>query len=164
MTNRISSALGKVSDALSGVDPAQVGTACQMIADADTLGVYGCGREGYQMRGFTMRLFHMGQKVGYVGETTMPPLASGAVFVVSSGPDDLSTVAAHIATARAAGARVIVLTAQPVAPDTVSADLVLTVPAQTMTNDAQTSETDILPMGSVYEAALFFCANGSSPT
>lgn len=156
MTDRISSAVEKVERALVGVEQTRVEAACRMIAEAKAIGVYGCGREGYQMRGFAMRLFHMGLNVGYLGETTMPALAGGAVFVVSSGPGGLATVDAHIRTVKAAGGLVILLTAQSDAATAQDADIVISVPAQTMANDGQTDERDILPMGSVYEGALFF--------
>ena len=59
-------------------------------------------------------------------------------------------------TARDAGARVLFITAEPETPSARGADLVLCVPAQTMARDAGADEGGILPMGSVYEGALFF--------
>ncbi|MFK7752994.1 MAG: 6-phospho-3-hexuloisomerase [Sedimentitalea sp.] len=156
MTTRISSAMAKVEKALEAVDQSSIDAVCQRIASAKTIGIYGCGREGYQMRGFAMRLFHLGLNVGYIGETTMPALGRDGLLFVSSGPGVLATVDAHSHTARMAGASVILLTAQPNTAPASAADLVLSVPAQTMANDGQTGENDILPMGSVYEGALFF--------
>ena len=156
MDERLSFALRNVESVLGAVNQASVETTCRMIAGADTIGVYGCGREGYQMRGLAMRLFHLGLNVGYVGETTMPALERGGLLIVSSGPGDLATVDAHIKTAKSAGASVILLTAQSEASCPSDADLVLTLPAQTMADDSHTKENDILPMGSAYEGALFF--------
>ncbi len=141
---------------MAGIDPADVAKACGLIAAARTVGVYGCGREGYQMRGFAMRLFHLGLAVGYVGDTTMPPLGEGDLLVVTSGPGDLVTVNAHIATARKAGASVVLVTAEPGSSEASASDLVLVVPAMTMASDSRSDESSILPMGSVYEGALFF--------
>ncbi len=135
MADRVAEALAEVAEVLSGVDGDEVAAACRMIASAEAIGVYGCGREGFQMRGLAMRLFHLGRPVGYVGETTMPALGRGGLLVVSSGPGGLATVAAHMATARAARASVLLITAQPEAPNAGGADLVLTVPAQTMATD-----------------------------
>ena len=156
MTERLSKALSSVGDALVGVDADAVALACQRIASAGRVGLYGCGREGFQVRGFAMRLYHLGITAGYVGETTMPPLGTGDVLVVSSGPGGLATVDAHIATAHGAGASVVLVTAQPDLVKPAADDLVLTIPAQTMASDGDAGEDDILPMGSVYEAALFF--------
>ncbi|MEO0764715.1 MAG: SIS domain-containing protein [Pseudomonadota bacterium] len=156
MDERLFHALKNVESVLGDVDQKQVASACRMIATADAVGVYGCGREGYQMRGLAMRLFHLGLNVGYVGETTMPPLVRGGLLIVSSGPGGLATVDAHIRTAKAAGASVVLLTAQNDPSCARDADLVLILPAQTMADDDQTAENDILPMGSAFEFALFF--------
>lgn len=156
MADALSRALETVGAALAGIDPSAIKEACTLIANARRVGVYGCGREGYQMRGFAMRLFHLGLEVGYVGDVTMPALGDDDVLVVSAGPGELATVNAHMATARNAGAKVVFLTAEPETPAVSAADLVLTVPAQTMASDAHGDPDTILPMGSVYEGALFF--------
>ena len=56
--------------------------------------------------------------------------------------------------AQEAGARVLVVTAQPGGACPVAADLLLTVPAQTMADDTAAPRS-ILPMGSLYEGALY---------
>jgi len=56
--------------------------------------------------------------------------------------------------ARRDGARTLVVTAQPSGPCPAAADLVLAVPAQTMADDRGAS-TSVLPMGSLYEGALY---------
>lgn len=152
--DRLSSAFATVSQAVGAVEPDQFDRACDLIASAATIGVYGCGREGYQMRGFAMRLFHLGLQVGYVGDTTMPPLGDGDLLVVSAGPGNLATVDAHIKTARKAGAQTLLITAQP--PIAPAADHLIIVPAKTMAGDEGDEQASILPMGSVYEGALFF--------
>ncbi len=153
---RLQQALGTVAEALSVIDEDVVNAACEIIASAGKIGIYGCGREGYQMRGFAMRLFHLGLDVGYVGDTTMPPLGDGDVLVVSAGPGELATVNAHLATAQKSGAKTIFLTAEPKTAAAALADLVVAIPAQTMASDSNDAPESILPMGSVYEGALFF--------
>lgn len=156
MKDRLSTALAKVGDALARIDENAIESATQMIARANIVGLYGCGREGFQMRGFAMRLFHLGLNVGYVGDTTMPPLGKKDLLFVSSGPGGLSTVEAHMNTASSARAAIVLVTAQPDGSATSAADLVVTIPAQTMASDVGPAENDLLPMGSVYEGALFF--------
>jgi 6-phospho-3-hexuloisomerase len=56
--------------------------------------------------------------------------------------------------AKAAGARTLAVTAQPQGSTSRLADTVLTVPAQTMADDRGPSVA-VLPMGSVFEGALF---------
>ena len=66
----------------------------------------------------------------------------------------LATVSALCRRARHAGARVIYFTAEPGAVPDDAADHVVAVPAQTMARDTAAGAS-VLPMGSVYEGALF---------
>jgi len=156
MSGFFATALDEVGAALSDIDAAALEKASEMIAEAGTVGLYGCGREGLQMRGLAMRLHHLGLSVGYVGEMTMPPLGDGDLLIVSAGPGDLASVDAMMAVAAKAGATTLLLTAVAGAPAAEKADHVLVVPAQTMASDTGAESSRVLPMGSVYEAALFF--------
>jgi 6-phospho-3-hexuloisomerase len=61
------------------------------IVKAKRIVVFGLGREGLQMRGFAMRLFHMGRDVAVWGDMTTPALGPGDLFIASAGPGDLPT-------------------------------------------------------------------------
>ena len=119
--------------------------------------VYGCGREGLQMRGFAMRLFHLGREVAVWGDMTMPPVQTGDLLFVSAGPGYLATAEALVKIARAAGARTALITAQARGALAQQVDTVVWLPAQTMADDLGDVRTT-LPMGSVFEASqmLFF--------
>lgn len=142
--------LASIADHLS---EDSVETACQLIANARHNMLFGCGREGLQMQGFAMRLHHLGRSVSMQGDIAAPPLGKGDLFVTSAGPGVLSTVNALAKTATEAGAQVLFLTAVPDAPLAALADHTLLIPAQTMATDRNATST--LPMGSLYEAALF---------
>jgi len=122
----------------------------QAIANAKTVSLHGLGREGLQMKGLAMRLFHLGLDAHVVGEMTTPPVGAGDLLVCSAGPGDFATIAALMAIARDAGARTAVVTAQPGSDLARSADHVLHIPAQTMADD-QGGKTSVLPMGSLFE-------------
>ena len=126
----------------------------QAMTQARRIVVYGCGREGLMMRALAMRLYHLGMDVQCQGDMACPPVGPGDLLMVSSGPGTLSTVAALIAQARNAGARIACVTAEPNGRDPQAADLRLVIPVQTMARD-QTAATSVLPMGSVFEGAMF---------
>ena len=84
-----------------------------MLAGAGTIAVYGCGREALQIKGFAMRLFHLGLPVAVVGDMTTPALGQGDVFLSTSRPGETSTVLALMRTAKEAGATNLLLTAEP---------------------------------------------------
>ncbi len=147
-------ALEELGVVLDRMDDREVDRAVQAIAAARHVSVFGGGREGLQIRGFAMRLFHLGRSVSVVGDMTTPALGAGDVFLVTVGPGEISTAVALVGVAKSAGAKVLVITAQPKGRVPKMADQVLLLPAQTMAND-QGPSTSLLPMGSVYEGALF---------
>ena len=126
--------------------------------------VHGVGREGLMMRALCMRLAHLGLAAHCVGDVTAPPASPGDLLVASAGPGAFSTVDAICGVVRVAGARVVLLTARPEGefPGR-QADVVAHVPAQTMADGedddgpaaAHGSSQAKLPMGSLYEGAMF---------
>lgn len=122
------------------------------ILKARRIAVYGCGREGLAMRGFCMRLFHMGRDAHVVGDMTTPPLGPGDLLIVSAGPGYLASAETFIEVARSAGAGTAIVTAEPEGRTSRKADLMLAIPAQTMASD-QGAKVSVLPMGSLFEIA-----------
>jgi len=130
---------------------------CAEILQARSVACYGVGREGLMMKALCMRLMHLGLDAHVVGDMTAAPIGQGDLLLVSAGPGSFSTVLALLGVAREAGARTMVITAQPAGPAPRSADVVIHLPAQTMANDRAAS-AGLLPMGSLYEAVqlVFF--------
>ena len=122
------------------------------IVKAKRIVVFGLGREGLQMRGFAMRLFHMGRDVAVWGDMTTPPLGPGDLFIASAGPGDLATARTLVDVARKAGARTALVTAQPGGGLARLVDVVTVIPAQTMADD-RGARLSVLPMGSLFETA-----------
>ncbi|MDV7145350.1 SIS domain-containing protein [Tropicimonas sp. TH_r6] len=154
MASLYSGALAELEAVFDRLDDGSVEDAVSVIASARQIALHGVGREGLQIKGLAMRLFHLGLKVSVVGDMTTPPLGDGDLLIVSAGPGDLSTVQSLIGTASAAGARTLCVTAQPDGPCPRAADHVLTIPAQTMADDSG-PDLSILPMGSLFEGAQF---------
>ncbi len=154
MTTLYSQALAELSGVFEKLDDGAVDRAVRMIAEARTVFVFGCGRERLQIMGLAMRLFHLGRRVAVVGDMTTPPAGKGDVFVATVGPGELATAQALLEIAHRAGAKTLVITAQPSGPAAALADFVLAIPAQTMADD-RAAKTSVLPMGSLYEGALF---------
>ena len=127
------------------------------IITARKIVLFGCGREGLQMRGLAMRLFHLGRDATVWGDMSMPAVGRNDLLIVSAGPGDLATARVLVCRAREAGARTALITAQPEAPLAAQVDVVTIIPAQTMADDRVTNSS-ILPMGSLFETAqmVFF--------
>ncbi|GGG37477.1 SIS domain-containing protein [Chelatococcus composti] len=147
-------ALDELGAVFSRIDEKAVDAAVERIAAARRIALYGVGREGLQIKGFAMRLFHLGRQAAVVGDMTTPPIGPGDLLIVSAGPGAFSTVLALMGEAKKAGASCLVVTAQPGGEAARQADMVLTIPAQTMADDRGPT-TSVLPMGSLYEGAQY---------
>jgi len=149
-------AAAELADVVGAMDPAALDPVVHAITDARRMMLYGCGREGLMMRALAMRLHHLGLEVCMQGDMTAFPLGPGDLFLCAAGPGELATATALCDVARSAGARVVVVTAQPDGATSRIADELLVIPAQTMASDRDGGS--VLPMGSVFEGALFLVA------
>lgn len=155
MDDRIRDVLDELGGVIAGTEEASVQALCEAIVAARRIAVAGCGREFLQLRGFAMRLFHLGLDVGVMGEMTFPPVGDGDLFLFSSGPGELASMQALLGEAKKAGAKTFVLTAEKDSAAAREADHALIIPAQTMASDRGTARSSVLPMGSLFEGALF---------
>jgi 6-phospho-3-hexuloisomerase len=145
-------ALDEIRAVLEAGAAAETERLCDELLKARRIATYGVGREGLMMRALCMRLMHLGLDAHVVGDMTTPHLGAGDLLFVSAGPGSFSTVNALLGVVRDAGARTAVITAQPDGPAARSADTVIHLRAQTMADDR--GGASVLPMGSLYEAAM----------
>ena len=88
----LTQAIAELGQVAAAMDAAQIEAACQTIAGAGGVMVFGCGREGVMLRAFAMRLHHLGLRVCMQGDMTAFPLGTGDLFLCAAGPGDLPTV------------------------------------------------------------------------
>ena len=151
---RATAASTEIAQAAAALDPGEFDRLVATLATARRIVLVGAGREGLMMRALAMRLYHLGLDAHVVGDMTCPPVGPGDLLFASAGPGNLATITALVTTARAAGADTLCLTAQPAGPTACAAAATVHLPAQTMASD-QGPATSILPMGSVFEGAMF---------
>lgn len=155
MQGSIDAVLAEIGQAVKGIDEASAERLCGALMKAGRIVVHGCGREKLQLQGFAMRLFHLGLPVSVAGEVTAPPVGPGDLLLACSGPGETSTVLSLMDRAREAGAGVFLLTAQEGGSAAARASDMLVIPAQTMASDQGEARSSVLPMGSLFEGALF---------
>lgn len=144
----------EIGKAAAATDPAQFEALARAIADAGQIVLHGAGREGLMMRALAMRLHHLGCRAHVWGDMAMPPVGPGDLVLLGAGPGDLPSVQTLATLAARAGARSACVTAQPGGPTPSACDMVLVIPAQTMADD-RGAGASVLPMGSVFEGAMF---------
>jgi 6-phospho-3-hexuloisomerase len=146
-------ALDELAGVMDRLDEDGFESCAQLIAGAGKIVLHGLGREGLQMKGLAMRLFHLGMDVQVWGDMATPPIGKGDLLLVSSGPGDFGSIRALTDVAIAAGAKLAVVTAQRQSRTARDASAVLHIPAQTMADD-QVAAKSVLPMGSLFEASM----------
>lgn len=88
----------------AAINPEAVRGLVSQLLDAERVFVCGMGRSGFAMRGFTMRLAHLGISAHFVGEVTTPPIAAGDLLLLGSGSGRTASLINHAETAAQIGA------------------------------------------------------------
>ena len=118
--------------------------------------IFGCasGRSGFILRGFLMRLMHLGFTVYFVGETTTPRIRPGDLLLVLSGSGETAFPREMQRRANTAEARTLALTAHADSTIGREAQVVITIPGTTKLTRTQETASVQCP-GSLYEQATF---------
>ncbi len=106
-------AIAEIAAVLARTGSDEAERMCAEILRARRIACYGVGREGLMMRALCMRLMHLGLDAHFVGDMTTPAIGAGDLLIASAGPGAFSTVMALQGVAQRAGARVMIVTAQP---------------------------------------------------
>ena len=108
-----------------------------VVAFADQLSVrlnkgaivgIGAGRMGYSLRGFIMRLAHIGASASFIGDTNVPAVNKGSTVIINSSSGETETLKIHARQAKKAGAQLFLITQNPKSTIGSLSDFVLSVP------------------------------------
>lgn len=145
---------GELKGVLAQLTPQMAETLIQEVKAAPR--IFGCasGRSGFILRGFLMRLMHLGFKVFFVGETITPRLAPGDLLIVMSGSGETAQPREMQRRANTVGARTLALTASKDSTIAREAQTAIIVPGTTKLTLAQEPSSLQCP-GSLFEQATF---------
>ncbi len=121
------------------------------INNAKTIQLYAMGRMALSMRGFAMRLKHMGFDVYIVYDTTTPCIGEGDLLLDLCGVTNVEMNI--IKCAKEANARIGVIGAHPENDHGKLADFTVRVPGQIFGGDLEVSS--IQPMATLLEQSMF---------
>lgn len=144
-------AIDELRAAAAGIPDATLDRFVDEVMAARRISCFAWGREVLMLKAFAMRLAHLGMDVHVAGDVTAMPIGVGDLFLVVCGPGHLVSTNAMIDIAQAAGAKVLVVTAQPDGDTSRKADVLIHLPAQTMADDRGAASTSVLPMGTLFE-------------
>ena len=113
----------------------------------------GAGRVGLAMRGFTMRLNHLGIDAHFLGETIVPHTGPGDLLIVGSGSGSTASILKLVEIAKSKGLKIALVTSTKTSPmrDLSDASVLLHTPNKS----SQSSElVSIQPMTTLFEQSL----------
>jgi len=82
----------------------------QKIIKSDKIVCVGAGRVGYALRGFAMRLKHLGLNVFMIGDSNVPSIGEGDLLLVSSGSGETQTIYDLVEIAKRNGSEIALVT------------------------------------------------------
>ncbi len=110
---RIEQILTEIKTVLTKVDQAQVDTLVRDILAARRIIASGAGRVGMAVRGFVMRLKHLGLDAYILGDANVPSLKEQDLFLVCSGSGETQTIFELTAIANRNQAKIALITGNP---------------------------------------------------
>lgn len=92
MKSKFEIIIKEISTVLSKVENEQVNLMIAEIQKSNKIVVCGAGRVGMAIRGFGMRLGHLGLKSYTLGDSTVPSIKEGDLLIVASGSGETQTI------------------------------------------------------------------------
>jgi len=113
----------------------------------------GAGRVGLAMRGFAMRLSHLGLDAHFLGDTVVPNTGPGDLLLVGSGSGSTASILSLVEIAQEKGLRIGLITASPLSPmaKIAQSKVLLETPSKNSGKDFQNS---VQPMTTLFEQTL----------
>jgi 6-phospho-3-hexuloisomerase len=146
----------EIDECLRKVNQVTAQQAVRQIISAKRVFLTGKGRSGLAIRGFAIRLMHLGIDAHLVGESTTPPIGADDCLIIGSGSGTTSTLLPIAAKAKEVGAKIALFTIDPGSPLAQQGDYVVVIPAPSPKVPSSTpTGASIQPMGSLFEQCLF---------
>ncbi len=153
MNNRdyASVVLNELHHTLSRIDIQRANEFVELVDQAQEVFCAGAGRSGFQVKGFAMRLMHMGISSYVVGETCTPNIRENGLLVICSGSGETKSLVNHANKAKEVGAKIALITINPESTIARLADVVVEISAPSPKSAKQGDIKSIQPMGSLFE-------------
>jgi 3-hexulose-6-phosphate synthase / 6-phospho-3-hexuloisomerase len=154
--NVLTEIVGEVGACLGKVRLESIEQALLTVTSARRVFLAGCGRSALGIRGFAMRLMHLGIDAHLVGETTTPPIGAGDCLIIGSGSGTTASLVAIAEKAKETGAKILLFTIDRNSPLAQLANSVVVIPASSPKARISTPDGEsVQPMGSLFEQCLF---------
>lgn len=153
MKNNIDDIVKEIQQVLSSVSEDQVDSLIDSILDANKIVVCGAGRVGMAIRGFGMRLGHLGFRAYTLGDSTVPNIGKGDLLLTASGSGETQTIYDLVEIAKKNGARVSLVTGNASSRMGRLADVIVEIKAPSKTKAIE-GFSSVQPMTTLNEQCL----------
>lgn len=150
----VSAILSELDGSMRSVAPESLDKLRQSIHHAARIYVVGKGRSGLCMRGFAMRLMHLGLTVHVIDDVTTPGIRQGDLLIIGSGSGGTASLVNYAEKAKKIGAQVTLVTVAKTSPIENLADHVVHISAPSPKTAAADGRTSIQPMANLFEQTL----------
>ena len=145
--------LEEINFVLSNVNENEVLSLVEQIIKAKIIVVHGAGRVGMAIRGFGMRLGHLGYNAYSLGDSTVPGIEENDLLIVASGSGETQTVYDIAALGKKNGSHLALITGNKDSRMGKIADTVVVMKAPSKTKAVE-GFTSIQPMTTLNEQSL----------
>lgn len=95
------------------LDMQELSKAIDAISNASKIFVYAAGREGISLRGFAMRLAHLGKQVQWLFDDTTVGIKEGDLYITSEGSGEVGSFTYYLKKVHEAGGKILTFTGNP---------------------------------------------------
>ena len=153
MKAKIGIILQEIETVLSKVDNNQAERLIDEILEAQKIVVCGAGRVGMAIRGFGMRLGHLGLQAYTLGDSTVPGIGEGDLLIVASGSGETQTIFDLVSIASKNKSKIAAITGSPESRIGQLADVIVKITAPSKTK-AVDNFISVQPMTTLNEQCL----------
>lgn len=148
----VKSVLKEHEQVLLDVNDKEIEMLLDAITEANCIQVFGMGRMKCSVRGFVMRLMHMGLNAHVVYDTTCPNIGKGDLLIVNGACTAVDLLVMKLA--KKAGAKIAAITAHPESKFGQTCDFTVRLRGQ-VHSGAEGEIPSIQPMASLFEQTIF---------
>lgn len=151
MKDLVKTIINELDITLNSINEKDADAFVKLVDEANEVFCAGAGRSGFQVKGFAMRLMHMGVNSYVVGETCTPNITDEGLLVICSGSGETKSLVNHATKAKEVGAKIALITINPQSTIGKMADVVVEISAPSPKSAKEGQIKSIQPMGSLFE-------------
>lgn len=145
----------ELKNCLNLVSKDELKAAVKIIAKSKKIFCAAAGRSALSLKGFAMRMMHLGKEIYFIGDITTPAIKKGDLLFVCSGSGNTESLVTNAIKASKLGAKIVLFTIDGKSKIARLSDCKVIIPAPSPKVKSHNDFQSIQPMGSLFEQSLF---------